>query len=161
MNTTWPLRTVALAAEMKPRALRQWFDTRVLTLRGCDRKSTGSGDHCGLSRQRAYQAAIVQHLNRYGLSVSRAARAAYEFSDVGNIGRAPGVLYEHGKTVLVIDADGPTVKNIFSDASFSDVGNYSACVITGNNFSIEGIHRRQEFGSERFGEWPAKYTARS
>ena len=126
--STWPLRTVALAAEMKPRALRQWFSTKVLRLRGNDRKSSGPGDHVGLSRQRAYQAAITQALNRRGVSVSRAALAASEFSDRGNVGRIQGELYEHGKTVLVADAHGTTVKNCFFDTTLSDVSN-SACVI--------------------------------
>jgi hypothetical protein len=82
-NKTWPISTAAKAADMQSRALRQWFSTRVLKLRANDRKSTGSGDHCGLSRQRAYQAAITQTLNRYGVSVSRAALAAALFTDEG------------------------------------------------------------------------------
>jgi hypothetical protein len=129
-KATWPLRTVALAASMKPRALRQWLDCKVMTLQGPDRKSTGHGDHCGLSRQRAYQAAIVQHLNKLGMSVSRAAAAAFEFSDRGNLGRQPGQLFEHGKTVLSISADGATVKNVFFDVSHSDVTDRAVAAIT-------------------------------
>ena len=129
-SKTWPMRTAAQAADMEARALRQWFSTKVLKLRGNDRKSTGSGDHCGLSRQRIYQAAITQILNRQGMSVSRAARIAFEFSDVGNIGRAPAELYAHGKTILVVGPDGPVVKNIFADTTFSDVSNSTACHIT-------------------------------
>ncbi len=127
--STWPLRTVARAADMKPRALRQWFDTGVLKLRGNDRKSTGSGDHCGLSRQRAYQAAIVQHLNKHGVSVSRAAKAAFEFSDCGNTGRPPGELFEHGKTILILEPQGATVKNVFFAASLADISKRGVCVI--------------------------------
>jgi hypothetical protein len=118
--STWPLRTVALAAEMKPRALRQWFETSVITLQGNDRKSTGPGDHCGLSRQRAYQAAIVQHLNRLGMTVSRAAAAAFQFSDRGNSGRQPGELFQHGKTILVVGSEGAIVKTVFFDVTLSD-----------------------------------------
>jgi hypothetical protein len=129
-SSTWPLRTVALAADMKPRALRQWLDTRVMTLRGNDRKSTGHGDHCGLSRQRAYQAAIVQHLNKLGMTVSRAANAALEFTDCGNTGRAAGELYEHGKTMLLISPDGTTVKNLSYDAMLTDISNRAFCAIT-------------------------------
>src|SRR3984957_20976187 len=99
-SRTWPLRVVARAADMKPRALRQRIDTGTLPLRGCDRKSTGSGCHVGLSRQRAYQAAIVEQLSRMGVLVSRASPAAFHFSDAGNIGLNPGQVYEYGKTLL-------------------------------------------------------------
>jgi hypothetical protein len=129
-NTTWRLRTVAQAADMNPRALRQAFEIGALKLSGEDKRSTGSGSYIGLSRPRAYQAAVMKHLHRAGLSIPRAARMAAEFSDVRNIGRAPGTLYDHGKTILVVGPDGATVKNIFSDTSFADVSNCSACVIT-------------------------------
>jgi hypothetical protein len=127
---TWRLRDVAQAAEMKPRALRQCFEIGALKLSGNDKRSTGSGSYVGLSKPRAYQAAIMKHLHRSGLSIPHAARLAFEFSNVGNIDRAPGKCFEHGKTVLVIGPDGATVKNVFfSDTSFSDVSNCSACII--------------------------------
>ena len=125
--STWPLRIVAQAADMKPRALRQCFEIGALKLSGEDKKPTGSGTQLGMSKPRAYQATIMRHLNRRGLTIRHAARLAYEFSDVGNIGRSPGTLYEHGRTVLVIDDDGPTVKNIFSHHAFN---NQSPCTIT-------------------------------
>jgi hypothetical protein len=127
---TWPLRTVALAADMKPRALRQWFETSVITLQGNDRKSTGPGDHCGLSRQRAYQAAIVQHLNKLGMTVSRAAAAAFRFTDEGQTGRAPSRLFEHGLSVLCISEKGATVRNCFYDVSHTEITNQCAAIIT-------------------------------
>jgi hypothetical protein len=129
-NATWRLRTVAQAADMNPRALRQAFEIGALKLSGRDKKSTGSGSYIGLSRPRAYQAAIMKHLYRAGLSIPRAARMAAEFSDVGNIGRAPGELYDHGKTILTVDSESATVRNIFSDTSFADISKCSACVIT-------------------------------
>jgi hypothetical protein len=129
MNSTWPLRAVAQAADMKPRALRQWFETGVLELTGADRKSSGSGVQCGLSRQRAYQAAIVQHLTRLGMTVSRAANSAFQFTDCGNTGRAPGELFEHHKTVLVITPECTTVKNISYDAMLTDISNRAVCAI--------------------------------
>jgi len=139
-STTWPLRTVAHAAQMKPRALRQWLDTKVMKLRGNDRKSTGPGNHCGLSRQRAYQAAIVQHLNRHGVSVSSAAKAAFEFSDCGNMGRAPGEVFEHGKTwLLIIGPDSAIVKNIFDDTSLIDISDNAACIIVDLNKIVEQV----------------------
>ena len=128
--STWRLSAAAPAADMKPRQLRQCFETGALKLSGKDQKSSGSGSYAGLSKPRVYQAAIMKHLHRSGLSIPHAARAAFEFSNVGNIDRAPGELFAHGKTVLLITPNGTTVKNIFSDTSFSDVSNGSACVIT-------------------------------
>jgi hypothetical protein len=126
---TWRLRDVAQAAEMKPRALRQGFEIGALKLSGNDKRSTGSGDFVGLSKQTAYQAATMKHLHRIGLSIPHAARAAFEFSDVGNIGRAPGELFKHGKTILLVGPDSTTVKNIFADTSLADVFASSPCVI--------------------------------
>lgn len=129
---TWSLRSVAQAVDMNPRALRQCFEIGALKLTGKDKKSTGSGSYIGLSRARAYQAAITKHLNRLGLSIPHAARIALEFSDLGNIGRAPGELYGHGKTILAIGPDGPVVRNFFADTTLSDVSNSTACLITVN-----------------------------
>jgi hypothetical protein len=126
---TWRLRTVAEAADMIPRALRQCFEIKALKLSGADRKPTGSGTCVGLSRPRAYQAAIMKHLNKLGLSIPDAARSAFEFSDVGNIGRAPGCEFDHGKTVLVVCSDSTTVKNIFSGTSLTDISTGSPCAI--------------------------------
>jgi hypothetical protein len=127
--STWPLRTVARAADVDSRSLRQWFTTDVLKLRGDDRRSAGAGHQVGLSRKRAYEAAIVQQLKIHGVSVSRAAKAAFEFTQNGNDGRAAGQLYPVGRTILVIKPDSTTVENIFSNTSFSEVIAASACVI--------------------------------
>jgi hypothetical protein len=128
--STWRLREVAQAAEMKPRALRQAFEIGALELGGNDKKSSGSGSYIGLSRPRAYQATIMKHLHEAGLRIPDAARLAFEFSDVGNIGRAPGQLYPHGKTVLIVfGPDNAVVRNVFSDTSLADVFTSSPCVI--------------------------------
>jgi hypothetical protein len=129
---TWRLREVADAAQMKSRALRQCFQINALKLNGMDKPSGGSGQPVGLSRHRAYQAATMKHLHTMGLSIPNAARLAFEFSDVGNIGRAPGELFKTGKTVLVVGPDGTSVKNIFAATSFSDAINCSPCFITVN-----------------------------
>jgi hypothetical protein len=128
MASTWRLRDVAQAIEMNPRALRQCFETGALKLDGRDKKSTGSGSYIGLSKQRAYQAAIMKHLNRIGLSIPDAARAAYEFSDVGNIDRAPGYLFAVGKTMLLAKPDGATVINVFSHTTHVSNGSVFICV---------------------------------
>jgi hypothetical protein len=136
---TWRLRDVAQAAEMKPRALRQCFEIDALKLCGNDKRTTGSGSYVGLSRPRAYQAAIMKHLNRLGLSIPNAARLAFEFSNVGNIGRAPGELFEHGKTWLLIGPDSATVKNIFADTSLIDISDNTACTIVDLNKVVEQV----------------------
>jgi hypothetical protein len=126
---TWPLDDAARAARMKGRTLQQWKTTGVLPLQGNDRKSTGHGDRSGYSRPRIVQAAITQQLNLHGVSVSRAAKAAFEFTDRGNTDRAPCEVFEVGKTILMVKPDGATLINIFADTSYSDVSN-SACVIS-------------------------------
>jgi len=128
---TYPLHVAAKAARFKPREFRRLVDNGFAALQGCDHISNGTGDKVGYSRRRILQAATIKWLTVLDVSTSRASRAAFEFSDVGNIGRAPGELFDHGKTILVVvGPDGATVKNIFSDTSFSDVSNCSACVIT-------------------------------
>jgi hypothetical protein len=129
--STWRLRFVAESLGMKDKALRQCFAIGALKLSGKDKKATGSGSRVALSRPRAYQAAIMQQLNKNGLSFPYAARMAAEFSDVGNINRTPGELFAHGTTLLVVTPDGATVKNIFADTSYADVSK-SACLITVN-----------------------------
>ena len=130
MKTTWPLRDCARAADMKPRALRQLFDTHILKFRGDDKQSTGTGVPVRLSTNRAYEAAIVQHLNRLGLPSSRAASAAFEFTISGNAGRAASHLFTHGKTLLAISPTGTKVQNLFLDETLAAVSGGNVCTIT-------------------------------
>ena len=127
---TYPLHVAAKAARFKPREFRRQVNNGFIALQGCDRASTGSGDHAGYSRRRILQAATTKWLTALGVSFSTASAAALEFTDLGNINREPGELFEHGKTVLILTPEGSTVKNVFHDASFSDVSSCSACVIT-------------------------------
>jgi hypothetical protein len=146
-SKTWRLRDVAQAAEMNPRALRQCLEIGALELRGQDKKATGSGTRVGLSKPRAYQAAIMKQLNRRGLAIPQAARIAFAFSDAGNVGRSPGTLYEHGRTVIVVDDDGATVKNIFSDTTLN---HRSPCTITVDvNKVVEHVDSFLDFQQDR------------
>jgi hypothetical protein len=128
---TWPLNKNAEAAGMKPRAVRRWTETGVITLQGNDRMPDGPGCPAGFSRQRVYQTAIVRHLVKLGVPASDAALAAFEFTDRGNKNRAPGQLFEHGRTILQMGPrpNEPVVRNVDYDAAFSDVCNLSPCVI--------------------------------
>jgi hypothetical protein len=137
--STWPLRTVARAADMNPRALRQLFETGVLKFRGDDRHSTGSGVKVGLSKHRAYEAAIVQALRLSGVMVSRAARAAYEFTLSGNNGRAAGHLFPTRKSVLVLGPNDSVVANVDFDARVSDLTNNGVSIVVDLNKVVADV----------------------
>src|ERR1700676_534668 len=115
---TYPLHVAAKAARFKPREFRRQVNNGFFRLQGCDRASSGSGDHIGYSRRRVLQAATTKWLTDLGVSISTASTAARKFSDEGQTGRNPGELFKHGKTVLLVKPDGATVKNIFFDTSF-------------------------------------------
>ena len=134
--TTWRLRDVADAVGMSARALRQAFDLGALRLSGDDKRATGSGSRVGLSINRAYDAAIMKQLNNLGLSLPVAAKAAEEFTNVGNSNRKPGQLFEHGTTSLLITQHGTTVKNTFSDA---DVLAFPCAIFVNVNAIVDHI----------------------
>ena len=101
----------------------------AIELQGCDQRTSGSGNPVGLSRNRVLQVAFIEHLVGLGLSLSKASDASLKFTDEGSTARAPGALYPHAKTILVITPEDATVRNIFSYTSLSDVTNHSACVV--------------------------------
>jgi hypothetical protein len=70
-----------------------------------------SGDYCGLSRNRVIQTAITAHLSGLGISPKRAAKAAFEFTDIGDEHRQASELYSFGRTVLVVTEDRVHVAN--------------------------------------------------
>ena len=130
---TWPISDVAGAAKMKTSALRQLYETGVLKLRGDDKRSIGSGHKAGLSRLRAYEAAIVQNLKLHGVSVSRGAKSAFEFTINGNAGRVPGQLFPLGRTILTVSPSGAAVSNLALDSRVSDLFNDGVAVIVDCN----------------------------
>ena len=129
VGTTYSIGVAAEAARTTPRKIRRLIDTNVTPLRANDVKATGSGSRVGLSRSRILQVAVTTPLVKSGVSLSNAAKAALAFTDCGSAGREPGELFEHGKTVLVIGPEGPTVRNIAFDASMADVS-HGVCTIT-------------------------------
>jgi hypothetical protein len=147
--STWPLRTVARAADVDTRCLRQWFAIGVLQLRGDDRKSTGPGDHVGLSRLRAIEAAIVQHLNRHGVQVSRAARAAFEFTLNGNEGRSAGDLYALGRTLLVIRKTDAVVVNADPATRVSDLSDNAVAIVVDVNAIVNHVDAQLNNGESK------------
>ena len=140
MNTaTRPLRDVAQAVDMKPSVLRQLFETGVLKLRGDDKRSTGSGNKVGLSKNRAYEARIVQRLKLHGVTVSRAANAAFEFTINGGAGRAPGQLFPLRKTILTLSPTGAGVANLDFDARLSDLSNNGVAIVVDLNKVVADV----------------------
>jgi hypothetical protein len=117
---TWPLRIAAKAANTSPKTMRRWLNHNIITLRGNDIRPKGSGDYCGLSRNRVLQAAITQHLLAIGMSLSAAGKAALQFSDYGDTERAAGECFKFGKTLLVIDPAGTRVTNVDFDVPLFD-----------------------------------------
>jgi hypothetical protein len=138
VEKTYPLHIAAAAAQSKPREFRRKVDNGFLAFKGCDRASTGTGDPAGYSQRRILQAAIIKGAGRL-VSSSTASDAALKFTDEGNLGRAPGELYPHGRTVLLITPDDATVKNLFSYTSLSDVSNSTWTVIVDLNRLAEQV----------------------
>ena len=105
---TYPLRVAAEAAQIPTIRIRRYIDANVTPIRTNDVKAAGSGSRVGLSRNRILQIAITEALLKSGVSLSTAAKAAYEFSDRGNAGRGAGQLWLLGKTASGLRQGGNT-----------------------------------------------------
>jgi hypothetical protein len=89
-------------------------------LQPCDKRANGSG--ALYSTRRVMQIALTVECSRLGIAPSRGGKAAFEYSDRGNPGRAVGELYPIGATLLVGFPNGQNkVINIPPDKSISDV----------------------------------------
>jgi hypothetical protein len=136
---TYPLRVAALAAQLPEKTPRRWMDTRVVTLRGNDVTAIGTGNHCGWSRNRILQLAITQALLKSGVSLSRSANGALEFTDAGNSGRAAGQLFPIGKTALVLGPTGAVVVNVDPDARVTDLSNNGVAICVDCNKIVADV----------------------
>jgi hypothetical protein len=102
--------------------LQRLFQRNHVTLQPCDVPSKGCGENRGLSLRRIMQIAITTELSRLGIGPSRAAKAAFQFTDHGNPGRGVGELFPLGRTVLMGLANGQSkVINIPPDLTIADV----------------------------------------
>jgi hypothetical protein len=102
--------------------LQRMFQRNHVTLQPCDVPSKGCGENRGLSIRRILQIAITTELSRLGIGPSRAAKAAFVFTDHSNPGRGIGELFPLGRTVLMGLADGQSkVINIPPDLTIADV----------------------------------------
>ena len=110
------------AAGMPLDTLQRYLDRKQISLQPCDQASGGSGQPRGFSSRRVTQLAIVRELTSLGIGPSRAAKAAFAFSDRGNPGREIGQLYPDSTTILVGLPRGENrVVSIPPDRSISDV----------------------------------------
>lgn len=130
MNT-YPFSAAQEAAGTSFAALQRLFDRKVITLQPCDRVASGSGSRRGYSVRRIVQIALTTELTALGISTSRAAKAAFEFSDRGSPGRNLGEPYPLGTTLLVGLPEGAhKVLNIPPDKTISEVlASHSAAFI--------------------------------
>ncbi|UGX97103.1 hypothetical protein G6321_00019000 [Bradyrhizobium barranii subsp. barranii] len=128
---TYPTGVAAKATGTPLTTLQRYLQRSHITLQPCDVPSRGCGENRGYSQRRIIQIALTTELARLGIGPSRAAKAAFEFSDKGNTGRPVGELYPLGQTLLVGLPDGKSVViNIPPDKSISDVlSNDSAAFI--------------------------------
>jgi hypothetical protein len=91
-------------------------------MQSCDKASRGCGENRGYSIRRINQMALTVELTALGIGPSRAAKAAYEFSDRGSPGRAIGETYPLGTTLLVgLPRSENRVINIPPDKTILDV----------------------------------------
>src|ERR1700682_2407075 len=127
---TYPPHVAAKAAGTTTKKIRRRLDHRSIELQGCDRKSSGSGDWVGVSRNRILQIAIIESLTKLGIVLSAASAAALKFTDEAQQNRPPGKLFPQGRrTFLVIRSDGPVVLAADYDASFADLSGYQDAML--------------------------------
>jgi hypothetical protein len=118
---TYTAAVAAEAAGVSATDLQRYANNH-LNFQPCDGQSSGSGDKRQYSTRRILQTAIIAEGKNIGISPKRAAKAALEFSDRGNSGRAVGELFPLGRTVILGLADGQSkVLNIPPDLTIADV----------------------------------------
>jgi hypothetical protein len=135
---TYPLRVAAEAAQVQKKTPRRWQDNHVIAL-GNGGTTTGTGNHCGWTRNRIVQLAITQALVKKGVSPSTAAKAALEFTDQSQPGRAAGHLYPIGKTVMCLGSIGSAVHNVDFNISVFDLSNDSVTICIDLNRIAEQV----------------------
>jgi hypothetical protein len=133
---TYPTGVAGEATDTPLATLQRYLQRNHIILQPCDVPSRGCGENRGYSLRRVLQIALTTELSRLGIGPSRAAKAAFEFSDRGNPGRPIGELYPLGRTLLVGLPRGESkVINIPPDQSISDVlsNDSAAFIIDCNN----------------------------
>jgi hypothetical protein len=117
-------------------ALHRYISQGHIKFLACDYKSSGSGERHEYSERRVLQTGIIVECKDLGITPSRASKAALEFTDRGNPGRAIGELYPLGTTYLVgLPRKENRVVNVPPDLSVADVlsNDTAAFIINLNN----------------------------
>lgn len=87
---TYPTGVAGKATGTPLATLQRYLQRSHITLQPCDVPSRGCGENRGYSLRRILQIALTTELTRLGIGPSRAAKAAFEFSDKGGTGRPVG-----------------------------------------------------------------------
>lgn len=143
---TFPSGVVVGLTGVPAPTLQRLLQRNHITLQPCDVPSRGCGENRGFSRRRINQLALTSELMRVGIAPARAAKAAYKFSDEGNLGRPVGELFPLGKTFLVGLPGGENkVVNVPPDLSIADaLVNDTAAFIINVTRVIERITEKLE-----------------
>lgn len=104
------LSQAAQAANISVRTLSDWLARKLV-----DIPASGTGNHRSFNRNDVIRLAFVSELVRLGVSVNESAKAASAFADTGERGRAPGELFNDGKTILLHSPDGTHMLNARGD----------------------------------------------
>jgi hypothetical protein len=125
-------------------AVQRYLQRNHITMQPCDVPSRGCGENRGFSPRRIMQFAITGELTQVGIAPSRAARAAFEFSDRGGRGRAVGELFPLGQTLLLgLPGGEHRVVNLPPDLSISDVlANQTAAFIINCNQVVAKVTQK-------------------
>jgi hypothetical protein len=111
----------------------------IVKLTGCDRKSNGSGDPPGLSRNRIIQLAIIRHATAAGIALAKASAAALQFSDAGQTGRRAGELFATGKTLLILSDKLPVVINSDFDSNLASLSGGISIIVVDLNKIVDQV----------------------
>lgn len=138
---TYPAGIVADVTGASAAALQRYMKPGLTPFQPCDVRAHGSGERNLYSTRRVNQVALTLEASRLGIAPSRGAKAAFEFSDKGNAGRAVGELFPLGTTLLVGLATGENkVVCVPPDLTISDVlSNDSAAFIINCNIVVEKV----------------------
>ena len=120
--THYQTAAVSKATDTPILKLQRYFERSHIRLQPCDLPSRGSGENRGYSMRRIRQVGITTELTWLGIGPSRAAEAAFLFSDQGNPGREVGELFPLGRTMLVGFHRGENkVVNVLPDESLDTI----------------------------------------
>lgn len=159
MSRTYSLGEASAAAGVSPAVASAWLDRNVVKMRRGDVDSDSSGVRREFSRARVLQFAIVQTLALLGHRPSDGAKAALEFTDRGSETREPAQLFPAGETLLVIDGDSATVRNLRADGQWSELAS-DRYGVQSDAFSVLNLRRLVDRVDGRLADYPPQYETK-